>query len=78
MQLSEDTLYGSEYACKQITANVLPLLAGFFVVPALGDVTLRIADDKDTESLVYVYAGRCRIETRGMTITPHISSGRHT
>ncbi|MGB5261571.1 MAG: hypothetical protein WBO34_13770 [Gammaproteobacteria bacterium] len=36
-------------------------------MPALGDVSLRIEDDRGTESLVYVSAGRCRIETEGMT-----------
>jgi hypothetical protein len=46
--------------------SCLPALAGFFTLPALGEVTLRIADDKGVESLVYVNAGRCRIETAGI------------
>ena len=44
----------------------LPILAGCAVMPALGDITLRITDDKGAESLVYVNAGRCRIEATGM------------
>jgi hypothetical protein len=44
----------------------LPVLAGIVTMPAAGDVTLRIADDKGVESLVYVNAGRCRIESLGL------------
>lgn len=40
----------------------LPILAAFIAMPAPGDLTLRIEDDTGAKSLVYVNAGRCRIE----------------
>jgi len=44
----------------------LPVLAGFTAMPAPADVSLRIMDNKGSESLVYVSDGRCRVEATGM------------
>ena len=56
----------------------LPVLAGLFAMPAPGDVTLRIADNKGTESFVHVNAGRARIETVGMTGYAVINTLEHS
>jgi hypothetical protein len=56
----------------------LPALTGLFGMPALGDVTLRIADDKGAESLIYVNGGRCRIETQGMPVYTVIDLRDHS
>jgi len=69
---------GVTMRANRLLLTYLPVLAGFFVMPALGDVTLRIADDRDAESLVYVNAGRCRIETRGMPGYTVINTRDHT
>jgi len=63
---------------NRLLLTFLPVLAGFFVMPASGDVTLRIADDKGAEALVYVNAGRCRIETRDMPGYSVINTRDHT
>ena len=63
---------------NRLLLTYLPVLAVFFALPALGDVTLRIADAKGAESLVYVNAGRCRVETRGMPGYAVINTRDHT
>ncbi len=62
----------------RVLLTYLPVLACFFIMPAQGDVTLRIVDGKGTESLVYVNAGRCRIETRDIPIYTVINTRDHT
>lgn len=63
---------------NRLLLKFLPVLAGFVAMPAPGDVALRIADDKDAESHVYVNAGRCRIETSGMQGYTVIDTRNHT
>ena len=69
---------GVSMRAKRLLLGCLPLLAVSFVMPALGDVTLRIADDKGVESLVYVNAGRCRIETGGIPGYTVMNTRDHT
>jgi hypothetical protein len=51
---------------NRLLLKCLPVLVGFVVTPAPGDVSLRVVDDKGAESRIYVNAGRCRIEAMGM------------
>lgn len=69
---------GMNVRTSRIVMALLPLLSGFFSLPAAGDIALRIADSGGEEARIYVSAGHCRIEAAGMPGFAVIDTRNHS